>query len=74
MVDRNVGGLSPLRGPLATGAADRKYTDIAARVARVLLKASLPIGIAGACRPTHPSNDYAPRQSALFGMVTEVAV
>jgi hypothetical protein len=41
MVDGNVGGLSPLRGPLATGAAGRKYTDVAARVARVLLEAVL---------------------------------
>jgi hypothetical protein len=33
MIGCNVGGLSPLRGPLATGAAGRKYTDVAARVA-----------------------------------------
>jgi hypothetical protein len=36
MVGCDVGGLSPLRGPLATVTADRKYTEIAARVARVL--------------------------------------
>jgi hypothetical protein len=46
MVGCNVGGLSPLRGPLATAAANRKYTDIAARAARVLLEAVVSTGAA----------------------------
>ena len=36
MCNRSVGGLSPLRGPLATGAAEAEYTEIAARPARVV--------------------------------------
>jgi hypothetical protein len=38
MVDCDVGGLSPLRGPLATVTADTKYTDTAARVASVVFR------------------------------------